>query len=202
MNPFFILSVSNYFRLFQGISIYFKVFPFISRYFHLFQSISIYFTVLLPKMIVTKRTNSTDAAFQALVSELDAELKIRDGDEHSFYAQFNKIDKIRHVVLAFDGDLPIGCGAVKHYSPDTMEIKRMFVHKDMRGKGVVSVVLQELETWCWELGYTRCILETGIKQPDAIRLYEKNNYSTIPNFGQYENAKNSVCFEKNLKNSV
>jgi putative acetyltransferase len=147
-------------------------------------------------MIITRRTNSEDATFQSLVMELDAELKIRDGDEHSFYAQFNKIDKIKYVVLAYDTNEPVGCGAVKEYSGDTMEIKRMFVRKSKRGKGIASIVLMELETWCMELGYKRCILETGLKQPDAIRLYRKNNYSQIPNYGQYENAANSVCFEK------
>ena len=147
-------------------------------------------------MIATRRTNSEDAIFQALVKELDAELKIRDGEEHSFYAQFNKIDKIKHVVLVFEMGMPVGCGAVKHYSSDTMEIKRMFVQKDKRGKGIASVVLKELETWCMELGYGRCILETGIKQLEAIRLYEKCDFKPIPNFGQYENAANSVCFEK------
>ncbi len=149
-------------------------------------------------MITIKRTNSEDAIFQLLVKELDVELKIRDGDEHSFYAQFNKTDQIRHVVVAFDKDEPVGCGAFKAYSFDSMEIKRMFVRPNKRGSGIASVILAELESWCIELGYKRCILETGIKQPEAIRLYQKNGYLKIPNFGQYENAENSVCFEKRI----
>ena len=149
-------------------------------------------------MITIKRTNSEDAIFQLLVKELDVELKIRDGDEHSFYAQFNKTDQIRHVVVAFDKDEPVGCGAFKEYSLDVMEIKRMFVRPNKRGSGIASVILSELESWCIELGYKRCILETGIKQPEAIRLYQKNGYLKIPNFGQYENAENSVCFEKRI----
>ena len=150
------------------------------------------------RMITIKRTNSEDAIFQLLVKELDVELKIRDGDEHSFYAQFNKTDQIRHVVVAFDKDEPVGCGAFKEYSLDVMEIKRMFVRPNKRGSGIASVILSELESWCIELGYKRCILETGIKQPEAIRLYQKNGYLKIPNFGQYENAENSVCFEKRI----
>jgi len=147
-------------------------------------------------MINTKRTNSQDTIFQALVKELDAELKIRDGEEHSYYAQFNKIDHIKFVVVAYVEDEPAGCGAVKEYSIDTMEVKRMFVQSHRRGKGIASIVLMELEQWCRELGYKRCILETGLKQPDAISLYRKNYYSQIPNYGQYENAANSICFEK------
>jgi GNAT superfamily N-acetyltransferase len=80
-----------------------------------------------------------------------------------------------------------------------MEIKRMYVTLEKRGKGIATLVLQELEKWSKELGFEKCILETGKKQPEAIRFYEKTNYHSIPNYGQYENAENSICFEKELK---
>ena len=149
-------------------------------------------------MIITKRTNSADKNFQELVRALDIDLKIRDGEEHSFYARFNKIDMIKHVVVAYDGDEPVGCGAVKEYSSDTMQVKRMYVPLNRRGQGIASIILMELETWCRELNYTKAVLETGKKQPEAIELYKKNNYRIIPNFGQYKNVENSVCFEKEL----
>jgi GNAT superfamily N-acetyltransferase len=79
-----------------------------------------------------------------------------------------------------------------------MEVKRMYVKEEKRGNGVASIVLQELEKWCIELNYEKCILETGLAQPEAIRLYTKNNYQRIPNFGQYEQVVTSVCFEKLL----
>ena len=129
---------------------------------------------------------------------MDIDLKIRDGEEHSFYARFNKIDMIKHVVVAYDGDEPVGCGAVKEYSSDTMQVKRMYVPLNRRGQGIASIILMELETWCRELNYTKAVLETGKKQPEAIELYKKNNYRIIPNFGQYKNVENSVCFEKEL----
>ena len=150
-------------------------------------------------MIKVTRTNSNNKDFQKLVRELDIDLKIRDGEEHSFYAQFNKIDTIKYAVVAYAEDIPVGCGAIKEYADKTMEIKRMFVRLDKRGKGVASLVLQELEKWSKELGIEKCILETGKKQPEAIQLYKKNNYTIIPNFGQYENVENSICFEKGLK---
>jgi len=149
-------------------------------------------------MMITKRADSDDRDFQELVNGLDMDLKIRDGEEHGFYAQFNKTDKIKHVIVAYDQGLPVGCGALKEYSSDTMEVKRMFVVLSERGKGIASGILHELEIWCKELGSKKCILETGKKQPEAIRLYEKNHYSIIPNYGQYENVENSVCFEKEL----
>ena len=149
-------------------------------------------------MITCKRTNSDDKDFQELVRALDIDLKIRDGEEHSFYAQFNKIDKIKYAVVAYDQGIPVGCGAIKEYAQDTMEVKRMYVPLHKRGRGIASVILKELETWCLELNYKKCILETGQRQTEAIELYKKNTYKIIPNFGQYANVENSVCFEKYL----
>lgn len=149
-------------------------------------------------MIIAKRTNSNDAHFQELVQLLDLDLKIRDGDDHAFYAQFNKTATIKYALVAYDGDVPVGSGAIRELSPDTMEVKRMFVLPDHRGKGIASVILQALETWSAELGYKKCILETGKNQPEAIALYKKRHYKIIPNYGQYQSMDNSVCFEKEL----
>ncbi len=145
------------------------------------------------------RTDSKNTDFQMLIKDLDADLQIRDGDEHPFYAQYNKTDEIKFVVVIYEEDEAIGCGAIKEYAPGVMEVKRMFVPIDRRGKGIASIVLKELEVWSVESGYTSCILETGIKQTEAIRLYEKNSYKRIPNYGQYAEAVNSVCFEKVLE---
>ena len=148
-----------------------------------------------PKII---RTNSNNIDFQELVKELDADLKIRDGEEHAFFAQYNKIDLINHVVVAYMNDEAVGCGAIKQYDDDTMEVKRMFVKPTNRGNGIATMVLKEVENWTKELGFSKCILETGIKQPEAIALYQKNDYTQIPNYGQYETIESSVCFEKIL----
>ncbi len=149
-------------------------------------------------MVQIIRTDSENPDFIELVKALDLDLKIRDGEEHAFFAQYNKIDHIRHVVLACQGDEAVGCGAVKAFDDKTMEVKRMYVPLEKRGQGIASLVLQALEQWCIEMGYERCILETGLKQPEAIRLYEKNNYRKISNYGQYAQIESSVCFEKVL----
>ena len=135
-------------------------------------------------MITLKRTDSTNIHFTSLVKELDLDLKIRDGEEHDFFAQYNKIDLIQHVVVAYFNEQPIGCGAIKHYADSIMEVKRMYVKESYRGKGGATRVLKELETWANELGYDKCILETGLKQPEAIALYEKSNYKKIRNYGR------------------
>ena len=149
-------------------------------------------------MITIKRTNSDDSNFQELVKLLDLELQERDGEEHVFYAALNKTNTLNYVVVAYDQDEPIGCGALRNYSNNTMEVKRMFVPLHQRGQGIASTVLSALENWCKELDIKKCVLETGKNQPEAIALYKKNNYNIIPNFGKYEGVENSVCFEKEL----
>ena len=149
-------------------------------------------------MITLTRTNSANPDFRALVAALDKDLAIRDGDDHAFYAQYNKVDLIKYVVLAYDGSEAVGCGAIKEYTQGTMEVKRMYVPPAQRGLGIASQVLVELEVWAREMNYTACILETGMAQPEAIALYKKNAYAIIPNYGQYAGVDNSVCFEKRL----
>ncbi len=149
-------------------------------------------------MITCTRTNAENTGFIKLVKELDADLRIRDGTEHGFYSQFNKIDTIKYAIVAFENNIPVGCGAIKEFSTDTVEIKRMYVPPTKRGQGIASIILNELENWAKELKYNKCVLETGKKQPEAIGLYTKNGYTLIPNYGQYEGVENSVCFGKEI----
>ncbi|MBC8081812.1 MAG: GNAT family N-acetyltransferase [Hymenobacter sp.] len=144
------------------------------------------------------RTTSDNADFRALVVLLDQYLRVLDGDEHAFYAQFNKTALLHHVVVAYRGKEPVGCGAFKEYEADAVEIKRMFVRPADRGQGIAQAVLAELERWAREAGYAACVLETGKKQPEAIRLYEKSGYAFTPNYGQYVGVENSVCLRKEL----
>lgn len=149
-------------------------------------------------MIKLVRTDSDNTDFVSLVKYLDADLAKRDGEDHSFYAQFNTINKIKHAVVAYENDFPVSCGAMKEHAPDSMEIKRMYTFPESRGKGISTKVLAALEQWATELGYKKCVLETGKRQPEAIGLYQKNGYQNIPNYGQYIGIENSVCFEKKL----
>jgi putative acetyltransferase len=150
-------------------------------------------------MLTLYRTDAFDPDFVQLVGLLDRELAERDGDEHSFYQQFNHIDRLGYVVLIKDNGRAIGCGAIKDLDGEAMEVKRMFVLAAQRGRGVAGSVLAELEKWALELGYTSCRLETGKRQPEAIALYKRQGYQIIPNYGQYAEVENSICFEKILK---
>ena len=149
-------------------------------------------------MIELIRTNSSNQDFIELVKLLDIDLAITDGDDHDFYSQFNKLDSINEVVVAYESKTAVGCGAIKAYNKTTMEVKRMFTFPECRGKGIAAQVLRELEKWAKELSFEKCILETGIRQESAIALYKKSGYYLIPNYGQYEGVSDSFCFEKML----
>jgi len=144
------------------------------------------------------RTTSEHPGFVALVRHLDAYLAKIDGDEHAFYAQYNKIAALQNVVVAIHDGAPVGCGAFKPFDENTVEIKRMYVLPEWQGKGVAGRVLADLEQWAAELGYGRCVLETGLRMPDAVAFYTKNGYGRMENFGQYVGMENSVCFEKKI----
>ena len=147
------------------------------------------------------RTDSDHADFRALVALLAKDLAVRDGEDHTFYAQFNKIDAIKEVVVAYQYENPVGCGAIKPFSATETEVKRMYVHPDYRKQGIAASVLTELECWAAELGFSSCVLETGKKQPEAISLYQKLGYKITANYGQYIGVDNSVCMIKPLNKS-
>ena len=144
------------------------------------------------------KTNSANPDFHVLINQLDAHFSVLNGDKDAFYSQYNHVDVIKHVVLAYQNGKPIGCGAIKEFSENIMEIKRMFVLPDYRGHGIALKILNELELWAAELNYLAYVLETGKNQPEAIRLYQKAGYSIIPNYGQYLAVKNSVCMMKTV----
>lgn len=149
-------------------------------------------------MIKLVRTNSKNDDFILLVKELDAYLKITDGDEHEFYNQFNSIDVIDHVVIAYQNENPVSCGAFKIFDDNSVEIKRMFTIDASRGQGLATLILDELENWANALGNSYCVLETGNRQKEAIQFYKKNSYIVTANYGQYIGIENSVCFKKNI----
>lgn len=144
------------------------------------------------------RTDSKHPDFVKLVNLLDQDLAIRDGDEHAFYHQFNGIESLQNCVVMFDEFKAIACGAFKPFDKTSVELKRMFTLPDHRGKGIASQLLKELEIWAAELGFKKCLLETGKRQHEAIALYEKNNYSIVENFEPYVGVENSVCFSKSI----
>lgn len=145
------------------------------------------------------RTNSSHPHFISLVEKLDSDLAERNGKLHKFYAQYNGIEKLKNTVIYYHYDnQPVGCGAFKPFDQETVEVKRMYVTPETRGNGIASKILKTLESWAKELGYRKAVLETGTMNPEAMALYRKKGYSSIPNYGQYKGIETSRCFEKRL----
>lgn len=152
-------------------------------------------------MISIKRTNSKNQDFKKLVRLLDSDLAGRDGEDHPL-AQFNTIDDIKRVVLAYEHNEPMGCGAMSQYAPTTTEIKRMYVRPEVRGKRVAARILSELEHWAQEMGHSKCILFMGVNQPEARRLYERNGYIPIKNYGTLADIPDSLCYAKDMTDHI
>lgn len=144
------------------------------------------------------KTESSNKDFKTLVSLLDAELRERYGEVQNEYDQYNFIEFNEDVIIAYEDKAAVACGCFKEFDADTVEIKRMFVRKEYRGKGISRIILNELEARALEKGYKKAILETGIKQLEAVGLYSKNGFKKIENYGQYTDLPMSICFSKEL----
>jgi GNAT superfamily N-acetyltransferase len=102
-------------------------------------------------------------------------------------------------VVAWQGETPVGCGMLRPTDdPAVAEVKRMYVDAAMRGQGIARMILAGLEEQACVLGYQRIVLETGIRQPNAIRLYEGAGYQRVAGYGEYVGEPLSVCFQKVL----
>ena len=145
------------------------------------------------------RTNSDNPDFRTLIRQLDEHLWGRYGEEQGEYDGHNKIENNNRVVIAYIDRKPIGCGCFKQFDEKSIEIKRMFVDPDERGKGGASLILSELERWGKETGYNRAVLETGNKQTEAIALYKKMGYVVTANYPPYVEMSSSICMKKSLK---
>ena len=145
-----------------------------------------------------QRCDSTNADFRNLIKSLDAELDERYGNLQKQYDVYNQIEFLETVVVAYEENTPVGCGCFKRADDQNVEIKRVFVWNNCRGKGIASLILKELECWAKEKGFLYSILETGSKQHEAINLYKKKGYEITDNFGQYIGNTNSICMKKAL----
>jgi GNAT superfamily N-acetyltransferase len=145
-----------------------------------------------------KRTTTSDPDFKLLVSKLDHELWNELKEDQATYDPFNKVDQISTAVVVYYNNEPVACGCFKEFAGHAVEIKRMFVDKTYRGKGLSKQVLKELELWAMEKNYSQAVLETSIHFQIARNLYMNCGYAVIPNYGPYEGLTESVCMKKSL----
>jgi hypothetical protein len=147
---------------------------------------------------IIKRTISNNKDFQWLIRQLDNELWNELHEDQATYDQYNKVPDLNTVVVAYINDEPAASGCFKKYDDNTAEIKRMFVVKAYRGKGLSKIILTELENWAIESGLKYALLETSIHFTPATTLYKNAGYKIIPNYDQYKGLEESICMKKEL----
>jgi len=145
------------------------------------------------------KTNNTNKDFLDLTTSLDNDLNQRYGIQPSDYDKHNQIESIETVLIGYVHNIAVACGCFKNLDNETIEMKRIYVSQDARGKGFSFLLLKQLESWAKSLGYSKAVLEMGKGQPEALGLYRKCAYKVIDNYGPYKNLDNSICMEKILK---
>src|SRR6187397_230592 len=152
----------------------------------------------MKEQVTIKRTTSNDKDFELLVTHLDNELWNELNEDQAQYDQYNKVPDLPTVIMIYVNDKPAACGCFKQYDAGTIEIKRMFVEKEFRRRGLSKIVLDELEIWAIEHKARHAILETSIHFTAAKTLYMNAGYKVIPNYDQYVGLTESVCMKKEL----
>jgi putative acetyltransferase len=143
--------------------------------------------------------DSPDA--RRLITALDAHLASRYEPEQRFGPNLKPAQLAAGLgtfLVARVGGRAVGCGAVRLLDPATVEVKRMYVEPEQRGRGVAKEILTHLEAAGRELGARRSVLETGVYQDEAIGLYRRAGYREVDCWGEYASSPTSVCFEKSL----
>lgn len=143
-------------------------------------------------------TNSTNIDFIILIKQLDDDLNERYGELQKQYDKHNKVDYINDAVIIYVDEVPVACGAFEQHGIDSIELKRIFVIKEYRRQGLSKLIISELEKLGKNKGYKYALLETGIKQHEAINLYRNTGYEFIENYEPYIGNTNSVCMKKDL----
>lgn len=145
-------------------------------------------------------TNGKNSDFILLCNLLDASLDELVGNqfERKKYHQFNQLNAINNAVILYLDDNPVASGGFKHYEDGIAEIKRVFVKKEFRGRGLSKIVMEELIKKAKSTGYKKLYLETGAPLRASINLYKSFGFKKIKNYGPYELLKESICMEKSL----
>jgi putative acetyltransferase len=143
-----------------------------------------------------KKALATSDEVKLLSDELYKELELMYGKGViEDFVEENK-EMLAFYVAYDDKGNAAACGALKHFNDTTAEIKRMYVKTDYRGRGLSKLILTQLEEYAKELKYNRLVLETGLKQPEAMSLYSKYGYKPLKCYGRHADDPDSRCFEK------
>ena len=147
-------------------------------------------------------TNEKDERFIELTKELDNEYFQRLGDVVKKYEEYNDLNDPHIVILALNWGKPIACASFRLFDKDTIEIKRVYVKKRYRRKGIAYKLVKQLEKLAMEENFRYSVIETGSDNEAAINLYKKLDYEIIDNFGQFEGDDLCICMRKEFKTMI
>lgn len=150
--------------------------------------------------MIIKKVEYDNPDFIKLCDELDAFLNIAIGGEskREKYKKFNHLDTMDVVLIAYDNEKPIGCGALRKYSEEETEVKRVFVREDYRGLNIGGRLLEELICHAKQMGFERMILETGEFLAASVKLYRRHGFEQIENYGAYKDMPESLCMGREI----
>ena len=154
-----------------------------------------------PALPIVARADILSSDAQSLIAELNAELSAgypEPGATHFRLAPEEVVAGTGAFFIATIDGQPSGCGAIRRLDDTSGEVKRMYVRRSQRGKGIARAVLAALENEARALGLSQLLLETGIRSPEAIRLYETSGFAHIEPYGEYIGSPTSVCMRKHL----
>lgn len=151
------------------------------------------------EILILSNESPNSQAAKDLIQGLDDELCKRYPNQpiHGLHLEDVLDPGLVFVVARLDTQ-PIGCGALRRIEPTVGEIKRMYIVPAFRGRGFSRQILTFLEETARAQGYSTLRLEIGMKQPEAVDLYQSAGYKQIPCYGEYINNPQSICFEKQL----
>lgn len=147
-----------------------------------------------------EHTDENNINFHILCDELIFLFNQIIGDKEKDIDQkrFTKTDNIQDVIIAYDDDLPAGCVSFRKYDAESAEMKRLYVKKIYRKKGIAYTLIEMIEKSAKEKGYKYMVLETGESLEKALALYEKMGYRIIENLGTYGGMGSSLLMKKEL----
>jgi len=145
-----------------------------------------------------------DAA--ALRKEMFADGGVRypEFDAPASYEEYDAetgVGMLSTVVARIDGR-PVGCASLRStgdgFPPGSGELKKVWVADEARGTGVARALLAAIEDDARAHGLTSVVLQTGIRQPEAVTLYRTAGYRPVPPFAPYAGDFLSLCFAKDV----
>lgn len=109
------------------------------------------------------------------------------------FIPYNLSESISDVLLAYMDGVAVGCAGLKKYNDSDVEIKRVWVEPDYRGRHIATELMDRIEDKAREMGFKRAVLQTRPIMEDAVGLYEKRGYELIGNYPPYDKLGGAIC---------